>query len=300
MEILMIVLLLVLIVCMIVLIVLLYNQNGNQIQSLLKSQESLSKSESSEKILLNVSDQLQTLRKEQAASYQSMDLMQNSIQRMNQVMTNTKARGNWGEYQLDMLLDIYVSENQEIYETQYTLSNGRIADVILHLPNTEKVLCIDSKFPMENYVRKEEVAFQRNVKKHIDDISNKYIISHETINQALLFVPSEAIYQYICAECDDLLNYALKRHVLFTSPTTLVGILYTLISSTKDFYRASHIEEIEKNILCLQEDIDRLVERSEKAEKSLAALSNHFHQVSISAKKVSQRLENMTYNNEDE
>ena len=63
--------------------------------------------------LLN--EQLQTLRKEQALGSQSIDKMQNDIQRMNQVMTNTKARGNWGEYQLEALLKIYAGENPEVF-----------------------------------------------------------------------------------------------------------------------------------------------------------------------------------------
>lgn len=291
-----------------IILILLVKRQADQSQEdtmkiLLKNQETQTKSEDSQEYIEKefdyVLEQVNQLRKEQSVSLQSMQQVSHTIQSMNRVMTNTKARGNWGEYQLDMLLSIYAGSNPNIYSTQYTLSNGKIADAILHIPNSDKVLCIDSKFPMENYLRLDDArdesvfrAFKSNVKKHIDAISTKYI-NMETMNQAILFIPSEAIYQFICANCEDTLNYALSKHVLITSPTTLVGVIYTLLASTKDFYRANHIKEIEKNILLLQEDMNRLVTRSEKAESSLESLVDQFHQVSTSAHKLSSRLNKM-------
>ena len=181
---------------------------------------------------------------------------------------------------------------------QYTLPNGKIADCAFHLPDTKKVLCIDSKFPMENYLNLQEDEdtylrpFKMNMKKHIDDVANKYI-NMDTMPYALLFVPSEAIYQFVCAKCDDLFTYALQKRVMLVSPTTLVAEVMTLLSSTKDFYRTSHMEEIERNILLLQEDANRLVERSIKAEKTLETLATQFHSVSISAQKLSSRMTKM-------
>ncbi len=246
--------------------------------------------------------QIHLLQKEQMVATKSIELMEKDIQSMNRVMTNTKQRGNWGEYQLEHLLGLYAGQNPEVFEMQYTLTNGKIADAVFHLPNNHKVLCIDSKFPMENYVEMNEDEenkeyyfrqFKQNMKKHIDDIADKYITS-QTMNQAILFIPSEAIYQFVCAKCEDIMSYALKKHVFLTSPTTLIGITFTLISSTKDFYRASHLEEIEENLLLLQEDVHRLVTRSEKAEKSLESLMNQFHGVSTSAKKIGNRIDKVT------
>lgn len=234
----------------------------------------------------------------EATTRQSLDQMEDYLYQMNQVMTNTKARGNWGEYQLDMLLRIYCGENPSIYSMQYTLSNGKICDCAFHIAGTQKVLCIDSKFPMENYANLQEDpdtylrAFKMNMKKHVDDVANKYI-NIETLPYALLFIPSEAIYQYVCANCDDLFTYSLQRHVMLVSPTTLVAQVMTLLESTKDFYRTNHMEEIEKNILSLQEDTDRLVERCQKAEKNLQTLVTQFHQVAISAEKISNRMRRM-------
>lgn len=307
MEIIILVLLACLLVCTIVMIVVVKrqaNQNEeNAIRILMKNQETQTKSENFDQQMKQsfnyVLNQVHELRKDQALSKQSIDSVENNIRTINQVMTNTKARGNWGEYQLDLLLELYAAKNPNVYSMQFTLLNGRIADAVLHMPQTDRILCIDSKFPMENYLNLMDEfndiyfrAFKTNIKKHVDDIASKYI-NAQTVDHAIMFIPSEAIYQFICSECEESLNYALTKHVLITSPTTLVGVIYTLVASTKDFYRAKNIKEIEKNIILLQEDVDRLVQRSQKAEKSLDSLVDQFRQVSISATKISNRIEKM-------
>lgn len=289
MEIIILILLSIVIVCLIVLLM----QNKSK-ESVSSNSDSLILQKNFEYLLKQVQD----VQKNQATSKMSLNQMEDYLYRMNQVMTNTKLRGNWGEYQLDMLLSVYCGQNPSIYSMQYTLPNGKIADCAFHLPDTNKVLCIDSKFPMENYLNLQEDMdtylrpFKMNMKKHIDDVANKYI-NIDTMPYALLFVPSEAIYQFVCAKCDDLFTYALQKHVMLVSPTTLVAEVMTLLSITKDFYRTSHMEEIERNILLLQEDANRLVERSIKAEKTLEILATQFHAVSISVQKLSSRMTKM-------
>ena len=256
MEIIILILLCVVIVCLIVLLM----QNKSKEEKKVNS-DSLILQKNFEYLLKQVQD----VQKNQATSKVSLNQMEEYLYRMNMVMTNTKLRGNWGEYQLDMLLSVYCGQNPSIYSMQYTLPNGKIADCAFHLPDTNKVLCIDSKFPMENYMNLQEDMdtylrpFKMNMKKHIDD----------------------------------LFTYALQKHVMLVSPTTLVAEVMTLLSSTKDFYRTSHMEEIERNILLLQEDANRLVERSIKAEKTLETLATQFHAVSISAQKLSSRMTKM-------
>ena len=276
MEIIILILLSIVIVCLIVLLM----QNKSK-ESVSSNSDSLILQKNFEYLLKQVQD----VQKNQATSKVSLNQMEEYLYRMNMVMTNTKLRGNWGEYQLDMLLSVYCGQNPSIYSMQYTLPN----DCAFHLPDTNKVLCIDSKFPMENYMNLQEDMdtylrpFKMNMKKHIDDVANKYI-NMDTMPYALLFVPSEAIYQFVCAKCDDLFTYALQKHVMLVSPTTLVAEVMTLLSSTKDFYRTSHM---------LQEDANRLVERSIKAEKTLETLATQFHAVSISAQKLSSRMTKM-------
>ena len=239
--------------------------------------------------------------KEENETIRSIENMEQDLKKMNLIFNNTKQRGNWGEYQLEYLLNMYASENKEVFQMQYPLENKKIADAILYTYD-HQILCIDSKFPMENYLKMIEDKenqeyyfrlFKNNMKKHIQDISQKYI-TPQTMNQAILFIPSEAIYQFVCAKCSDLFQEALSSHVLLASPTTLVGIVYTILSQTKDFYRQEHVEEIEKDLKVLLEDVNRLLQRSEKAQNNLNLLQDQFEMVHTSCKKIGKRIQKIT------
>lgn len=245
--------------------------------------------------------------KEENETIRSIENMEQDLKKMNLIFNNTKQRGNWGEYQLEYLLNMYASENKEVFQMQYPLENKKIADAILYTYN-HQILCIDSKFPMENYLKMIEDKenqeyyfrlFKNNMKKHIQDISQKYI-TPQTMNQAILFIPSEAIYQFVCAKCSDLFQEALSSHVLLASPTTLVGIIYTILSQTKDFYRQEHVEEIEKDLKVLLEDVNRLLQRSEKAQNNLNLLQDQFEMVHTSCKKIGKRIQKITEGEQDD
>lgn len=245
--------------------------------------------------------------KEENETIRSIENMEQDLKKMNLIFNNTKQRGNWGEYQLEYLLNMYASENKEVFQMQYPLENKKIADAILYTYD-HQILCIDSKFPMENYLKMIEDKenqeyyfrlFKNNMKKHIQDISQKYI-TPQTMNQAILFIPSEAIYQFVCAKCSDLFQEALSSHVLLASPTTLVGIVYTILSQTKDFYRQEHIEEIEKDLKVLLEDVNRLLQRSEKAQNNLNLLQDQFEMVHTSCKKIGKRIQKITEGEQDD
>ena len=245
--------------------------------------------------------------KEENETIRSIENMEQDLKKMNLIFNNTKQRGNWGEYQLEYLLNMYASENKEVFQMQYPLENKKIADAILYTYD-HQILCIDSKFPMENYLKMIEDKenqeyyfrlFKNNMKKHIQDISQKYI-TPQTMNQAILFIPSEAIYQFVCAKCSDLFQEALSSHVLLASPTTLVGIVYTILSQTKDFYRQEHVEEIEKDLKVLLEDVNRLLQRSEKAQNNLNLLQDQFEMVHTSWKKIGKRIQKITEVEQDD
>lgn len=245
--------------------------------------------------------------KEENETTRSIENMEQDLKKMNLIFNNTKQRGNWGEYQLEYLLNMYASENKEVFQMQYPLENKKIADAILYTYD-HQILCIDSKFPMENYLKMIEDKenqeyyfrlFKNNMKKHIQDISQKYI-TPQTMNQAILFIPSEAIYQFVCAKCSDLFQEALSSHVLLASPTTLVGIVYTILSQTKDFYRQEHVEEIEKDLKVLLEDVNRLLQRSEKAQNNLNLLQDQFEMVHTSCKKIGKRIQKITEGEQDD
>lgn len=219
---------------------------------------------------------------------------------MNNIMVNKKTRGNWGEYQLNHLLSLYAGESKEIYEIQYGLKNGYIGDVALHLPNSQKVLIIDSKFPAESYqnlcedlneneIRKYHSMFKQDIKKHIRDISMKYI-NEETCENAVMFIPSEAIYFYLCSECSDLIDIAHKQHVLITSPTTLLGVVFTFINITKDIHRSQNIKALEKDIVSMYDDALRLEQRINSLETTIERIQKPLKEVSTSTHKIVNKI----------
>lgn len=251
--------------------------------------------------LRSVTENLQSILKDSLTSSQNVRDIYNRVNALNDIMVNKKSRGNWGEYQLNNLLSVYAGDNQNIFETQYTLKNGYIGDVALHLPGEEKVMIIDSKFPLENYqnllkdslgdleAQKYESLFKQNIKKHINDIAKKYITS-QTVENAVMFIPSEAIYMYVCANCSETIEYAHKKHILITCPTTLIGVVFTLVNITKDFNRSKNIKALEKDIVGMYDDAKRLTERLEGLDKTINKLQLSSKDVRTSAEKICGRV----------
>lgn len=249
-----------------------------------------------------IQNDLRTIMSESSQSKIQLHHIYDKVQSVNNIMINKKLRGNYGEYQLNHILSVYAGETKEVYEMQYKLSNNMIADAALRLPDESRVLIIDSKFPLENYqsltrddlneieLLKYQSLFKQNIKKHIDDISKKYI-THETLESAVMFIPSEAIYFYICSELSDIIEYAYKKHILITSPTTLLGVVFTLVNITKDMKRTKNMKQLEKNIIAMYDDTIRLKQRLTKLENTISTLTNHAKDVTISAEKICNKIE---------
>lgn len=289
------------------------NEGMVQLQSLLNSQQqsistlnqqSLDSIKNEEKMaerLRNMNENVLSLMKESTSSTEKVNDIAGRVNALNDIMVNKKSRGNWGEYQLNNLLSVYAGDNQEIFETQYTLKNGYIGDVALHLPGTDKVMIIDSKFPLENYqnllnkdlsdveMSKYESLFKQNIKKHINDIAKKYINS-QTVENAVMFIPSEAIYMYVCGNHSELIEEAHKKHILITSPTTLIGVVFTLVNLTKDFKRSRNIKALEKDIVGMYQDVERLYTRLDKVDNTISNLQKNFKDVRTSSEKIGGRI----------
>lgn len=311
-QILTILMILIIIILIIIIILLIKNNNHhekedikeeiqNLSQNLLlfnnKEQESSARLEERTRLIVQA---LNILNTSSTTTKKQIENVYNKVEDMNNIMVNKKTRGNWGEYQLNHLLSIYAGESKEIYEIQYLLKNGYMGDVALHMPDNDRVLIIDSKFPAESYqklcedlnerdIRLYHNQFKQDIKKHINDISHKYI-NEETVENAVMFIPSEAIYFYLCSECSDMIDYAHKRHVLITSPTTLLGVVFTLINITKDIKRTKNIKALEKDIIAMYEDAIRLQQRIEVLESSIERLQKPLKEVSTSSNKIVNRI----------
>ena len=229
-----------------------------------------------------------------------MEFLSNNVQNLNNVLTDKKTRGIFGEVQLYQVLSSAFGNNSEIYQKQYKLSNGTMADAVIFAPEPVGTICIDSKFPLENYRRifedisenklENEKNFEQNLKKHIDDISSKYIIKNETTDQAILFLPAEAIFAYLNAYMPKTVEYAYSRRVWITSPTTMMAILTTIQAVSQNLKQSQYALEIQKELNSLSDEFERYAKRWETLEKDINKVSKDVKDTST---KITRRFDNI-------
>lgn len=235
-----------------------------------------------------------------------IDSLSTDIVSLESILTDKKSRGIFGEVNLKMVLSsIFGENNDKIYKLQQSLPNGTITDAILYAPNPLGTICIDSKFPLENYKvmtdkklsplerEKAEKLFEANVKKHIDDIGNKYIIDGITTDQAIMFLPAEAIFAEINAYHENILKYAYKKRVWITSPTTLMSMLSivqtVLTSMERDKYSAVIHSELKK----LSVDFSRYKDRWDKLSRSIDTVNKDVKDIHITTEKITKRFDSI-------
>lgn len=235
-----------------------------------------------------------------------IDVLSSDIISLQGILTDKKSRGIFGEVNLKHILSSVFGEvNDKIYRLQYTMPNGTIADSVLFAPEPLGTIAIDSKFPLENYrmmVDKKipqesrvsyEKAFKSDVKKHIDAISSKYIINGFTSNQAIMFVPAEAIFAEINAYHNDLLEYAYKRRVWITSPTTLISTLTVIQMLLKNMERDKYASIIHEELNKLGVEFSRYKDRWDKLSRSIDAVSRDVNDIHITTDKITKRFDSI-------
>ena len=265
-----------------------------------KVEERLSKGfEETTKTFGNVLERLSKIDEAQ----KKIETLSTNIVSLQDVLTDKKSRGIFGEVQLyQILASIFGEKNDKIYATQYKLSNGTIADSILFTPEPMGNIAIDSKFPLENYrkIYNQELTeieriqarkdFVSNMKKHIDAISNKYIIENETSDQAILFLPAEAIFAEINAYHSDVLEYANKKNVRITSPTTLMSILTIVQVTMKNIERNKYANIIHEELRKLQEEFVRYETRWTSLQKDIEKVTKDVKEIATTSTKISKRF----------
>ncbi|MBL0711842.1 MAG: DNA recombination protein RmuC [Colwellia sp.] len=257
-------------------------------------------SEGFEKTTKTFSDILQRLALIDDAQKKITDLSNNVVS-LQEVLNDKRSRGAFGEVQLNGLIRNVLPEQS--FKLQHTLSNGKIADCILFLPDPTGNVVIDSKFPLENYrtmmdIEQDELTrktaqrqFKVDIKKHINDISDKYLIDKETADGAIMFIPAEAIFAEIHGHQNDLVDYANKKRVWLASPTTLMAILTTARSVLKDEATRSQIHIIQTHLSHLAQDFSRFKGRFANLAKHIDQAATDVQQIHTSADKISNRFE---------
>ena len=222
------------------------------------------------------------------------------------VLTDKKSRGIFGEVNLRHILsNVFGEKNEAIYKMQYALGNDTIVDAVLFAPDPLGTICIDSKFPLEHYqlmVDKKlsqveriwiERQFKSDVKKHIDAIASKYIIPTVTSDQAIMFLPAEAIFAEINAYHQDIIDYANKKRVWITSPTTLMSTLTVIQMIVKNMERDKYASIIQEELTKLSVEFDRYRDRWDKLSKSIQTVSRDVESVHTTTEKISKRFESI-------
>jgi DNA recombination protein RmuC len=226
--------------------------------------------------LTQLQERLATIDKAQ----ENITKLSGDVLSLQDILSNKQTRGAFGEIQLNDIVSKALPKDS--YDLQFTLSNGKRADCLIHLPNPPGPIVIDSKFPLEAYeaLRKAKTDWELSeaakamriaVKAHIKAISEKYILEGETADGALMFLPSEAVYAELHANFPELVREGFAARVWIVSPTTCMATLNTMRAILKDARMREQAGAIRKTLKLLHRDVELVVEKVDK-------LNTHFGQ----------------------
>ncbi len=229
-----------------------------------------------------------------------IDGLTTNVVSLQELLGDKRSRGAFGEVQLEALVRNVLPVNS--FAMQHTFANGTRADCALFLPEPTGTVAVDSKFPLENYHRMldnklseaekalAEKQFKLDVKKHVDDIATKYIISNVTSDGAVMFIPAEAVFAELHAYHADVIEYAMNKRVWVVSPTTLMAVLNTARAVLKDVETRKQVHVIKEELGKLSKDFGRFDVRMKKLADNIRQAHENAQDVHISSQKISQRF----------
>ena len=229
-----------------------------------------------------------------------IDGLTTNVVSLQELLGDKRSRGAFGEVQLEGLVRNIMPPQS--YAMQHTLPNGTRADCVLMLPEPTGMVAVDAKFPLENYHRMFDAGlaeldkalaqrqFKADIKKHVDDIGNKYIIPGVTSDGAVMFVPAEAVFAEIHAHHPDVIDYAMQRRVWVVSPTTLMAVLNTARAVMKDVETRKQVHIIQDELGKLGKDFGRFDERMKKLADHIRQANKDVEEVQISSRKITEQF----------
>jgi DNA recombination protein RmuC len=215
------------------------------------------------------------------------DLSTNMVS-LQEILANKQARGAFGQMRMETIVKDGLPKGA--YSFQPTLSNGKRPDCLLHMPNASAGVVIDAKFPLEGFeafrtARREEEkkeAARRvrvDVGRHVDSMAERYFISGETQDTAILFVPSEAIYADLCEHFSDVVQKAHRARIVICAPNMLMLAVQTMQAILKDVKMREQAHLIQREVAKLMDDMGRFRER-------VLDLQRHFGQANADIEKI--------------
>ncbi len=239
------------------------------------------------KILQDVTEKLTKLE----GTNKNVGDIANELKTLQNVLQNPKQRGVLGEFYLEQILKNTLPPGT--FHLQYKLAEGMIVDAVVVLD--DRVLPLDSKFSLENYNRlleakpEEQLAlgksFKEDLKRRIDETAKYILPGKGTLDQALMFIPSEAIYYDLLANKvglgnvsgRNLMQYASEKKVTIVGPSTLSAMLQTIMQGLRSIEIHKDTEKIRKNIEQLQRHLLAHNAHMLKLGSSLGATVNHYN-----------------------
>lgn len=226
---------------------------------------------------------------------ENIEKLSGDVLGLQDILSNKQARGAFGEVQLAAILQDALPNSS--YSLQATLSNGKRADCLIHLPNPPGPLVIDSKFPLEAYEAylaadtprgktDAERSMRGAVRAHLRAISEKYIIPGETADSAVMFVPSEAVYALLHGGFPELIRESFAARVWIVSPTTCMATLTTLQAVLKDVAMREQAGIIRRELGFLLADVGRLSDRVGNLDRHFAQAQKDLTEIRVSANKA--------------
>ena len=220
---------------------------------------------------------------------------------LQEILNDKRSRGAFGEVQLNNLIRNILPENN--FALQHNLSNGKRVDCILFLPEPTGNVSIDAKFPLETYRllansdqkdaqhHQHEQQFRQDIRRHVQDIQQKYIVPGETADGAMMFIPSESIFAEIHAHFPELVEYAHQNRVWLVSPTTMMAILTTARAVLKDAATRKQVHIIQEHLVALSKDFDRFQQRMDNLSRHIGQANQDVELVHRSSQKISNRFQ---------
>lgn len=224
-----------------------------------------------------------------------------SVVSLQEVLSDKRSRGAFGEVQLNSLVRNLMPENS--FSFQHSLSNNTRVDCMLFLPEPSGNIAIDSKFPLESYRKITDIhladserqaaerQFKLDIRKHIKDIADKYIIPGETSDGAVMFLPAESVFAEIHSHFYELVEEAQRARVWLVSPTTLMAVLTTARAVLKDTATRKQVHLIQEHLVALSKDFGRFQTRMDNLAKHIQQANKDVDDVNTSARKITSRFE---------
>lgn len=237
----------------------------------------------------------------QEATRQIFDLAR-QMSSLQEILQSPKMRGGLGEFFLNDLLAQCLRPDS--YKIQCAFKNGTIVDAALFVGKS--VLCIDSKFPLENFRRMYQTEseaerkglrkqFLTDVKKHINDIALKYILPDEnTFDFALMFIPAENVYyELIVRDQSDLYEHCLSKKVIPVSPNTFYAYLQVILQGLRGFQISEQAKGILAQLQQVGNDLDRLEIDFTKIGSHLRDAQGSFEKSDLRLQKLKKKVATM-------